>query len=412
MPTATPSATTPRAGASPVPVPATPADAIAIARDFADRLAPGARDRDAQGVLPHAELEELRATGLLTLPVPAVDGGPGAGGRTIATVFRILAAADPATTQVVQPHFSFVDQLARHGNPGQRALILGEVLRGARVGNALSERGGKHAYDFSTRLTRRPDGDYDLNGVKYYSTGALGSDWIGVFALGEGDDPVVAYIPAEAAGVTVGQDWSAFGQRATLSGTTTLEDVLVPAEFVVTGGVVQPDGVATTDGAYAQLLHGAIDAGIARGALEDGARFVRDHARPWPAAAVDRPADEVSVQELFGRLLTLVEAAELFIDHAGDLLDAADAEPTAENVARARLGVGKAKAFAGDAALQVATAVLDAGGSSATDRKHGLDRHWRNARTHTLHDPNRWKYIHAGRFLLSGDTPPAGDHSL
>jgi SfnB family sulfur acquisition oxidoreductase len=409
-PTAPP-ATTPRGDAPPVDYPATADEAIARARAFADRIRDTARDRDRDRVLPYADLEELRGTGLLALPVPAADGGPGASTRTIAAVFRILATGDPALTQVVQPHFSFVDTLARHGSPEQRELLLGEVLRGARFGNALSERGGKHAFDFTTTLTARGGGDHVLNGVKYYSTGALGADWIAVFAVDDAGEPVVAYIPGDTPGVSVGQDWSAFGQRATLSGTTTLDDVAVP-DLLVVRDVVEQDGVATTVGAYAQILHGAIDAGIARGALEDGARFIRDHARAWPAAGVERPRDEVHVQEQFGRLLTLIEAAEEYLGRAGDLMDAAVADPTPEAITAARLGVATAKAFAGDVALETATAVLDAGGSSATDEKYGLDRHWRNARTHTLHDPNRWKYIHAGRFLLDGVAPPASDHSI
>ena len=35
-----------------------------------------------------------------------------------------------------------------------------------------------------------------------------------------------------------------------------------------------------------------------------------------------------------------------------------------------------------------------------------LDRYWRNARTHTLHDPVRWKYFHVGNHALNGTAPP------
>ncbi len=411
MSTAPPSIPTARPDADAVAFPHDAAHTLATAHAFADRVRAGAAARDRARTLPRAELEELRATGLLALPVPRADGGPGASTRTIAAVFGALAAADPALTQVIQPHFSFVDTLARHGSALQRELVLGDVLRGARVGNALSERGGAHAFDFRTTLTRTPAGTLVLNGEKYYSTGALGADWVAVFALDEAGDPVVAYVRGTTPGLEVGQDWSAFGQRATLSGTTTLRDVAVPDELVVRDFVEQ-DGRATTVGAYAQILHGAIDAGIARGALDDGARFIRERARAWPAAGVERARDEVHVQERFGRLLTLVEAAEEYLGRAGDLMDAAAREPTEAHITAARLGVARAKAFAGDVALEVATDVLDAGGSSATDERHGLDRHWRNARTHTLHDPNRWKYIHSGRFLLDGVAPPATDHSL
>jgi len=34
-----------------------------------------------------------------------------------------------------------------------------------------------------------------------------------------------------------------------------------------------------------------------------------------------------------------------------------------------------------------------------------LDRHWRNARTHTLHDPVRWKYHAIGNYYLNHILP-------
>lgn len=412
MSTAPPQITTPRADAPPVAFPRTAEEALEAARAFAARLSAGAAERDRTRELPRAELRALADTGLLTLPVPASEGGPGASTRTIVDVFRILSAADPALTQVVQPHFSFTDTLARFGRPETRRIVLDDVLRGARVGNALSERGGKHAFDFRTKLTPRGDGTWLLSGRKYYSTGALYADWVAVMAFDEsGEELITAYVPGDTPGLSVGQDWTAFGQRATLSGTTELEDVVVPDELIIRY-LTEQDDVPTTVGAYAQILHGAIDAGIARGALEDGVAFARDRARPHPASGVARVADEVSVQERFGHLLTLVEAAEEYLGRAADLMDIAAADPNEETVAAARLTVGRAKAFAGDVALEVSTGILDAAGSSAADEKHGLDRHWRNARTHTLHDPNRWKYIHSGRHLLDGVVPPASDHTL
>ena len=37
--------------------------------------------------------------------------------------------------------------------------------------------------------------------------------------------------------------------------------------------------------------------------------------------------------------------------------------------------------------------------------EHGLDRHWRNARTHTLHDPVRWKRHAVGNYYLNDAAP-------
>jgi hypothetical protein len=48
-------------------------------------------------------------------------------------------------------------------------------------------------------------------------------------------------------------------------------------------------------------------------------------------------------------------------------------------------------------------------GSSATRSvlsTNNLDRHWRNAPTHTLHDPLRWNNFHVGNHVLNGIAPP------
>jgi alkylation response protein AidB-like acyl-CoA dehydrogenase len=45
-------------------------------------------------------------------------------------------------------------------------------------------------------------------------------------------------------------------------------------------------------------------------------------------------------------------------------------------------------------------------GTRSTLEEYNLNRHWRNARTHTLHDPVRWKYHAIGNFWLNGVHPP------
>lgn len=57
-------------------------------------------------------------------------------------------------------------------------------------------------------------------------------------------------------------------------------------------------------------------------------------------------------------------------------------------------------------ALAAGNLLFELAGSRATLREHNLDRHWRNARTHTLHDPVRWKYPAIGNYLLNGVLPP------
>jgi SfnB family sulfur acquisition oxidoreductase len=339
------------------------------------------------------------------LGIPREYGGGGARRETIAEVVRIISVADPSIGQIPQNHYQLVDAIVRFGDESQRRLFLGEVVGGARFGNAWSERGTKTVLDIATTLRATADGDYRLDGRKYYSTGALTARWVPVIAKDEQGEVVFAYVPRNADGVEILHDWTAFGQRATISGTTVLSDVRVRPEWVLRRAV-SPDRPSTFN-AFAQIIHAAVDVGIARAALEDAAQFLTTHSRPWFEAGVERAADEPHVVLRFGQLQTRLDAAEALLRRAGESLDAADREPTEDAITAARLAVAQAKAYGGEAALEISTDALDLLGASAADERHGLDRHWRNARTHTLHDANRFKYVHVGRYLLDGVAPPA-----
>jgi SfnB family sulfur acquisition oxidoreductase len=385
------------------------AEAIEVASEYAASIKSGAIERDRDWRLPYEELEQLGRTGLLALRVPREYGGPGVSNETVAEIFRIISAADPSIGQIPQNHTQFVDSIVRFGDQAQKRFFMAEFLRGARLGNALSERGTKTPVDFKTRLTTDLKGGFRLNGRKYYSTGALTAQWIPVFALDDSDSVVIAYVPRDAPGVEVQQDWSAFGQRATFSGTTILTDVRVPEAHVLRR-VLDPEQ-SNTHGAFGQLIHGAVDVGIARNALEDGIEFIRTRTRPWFESGLERVTDEQYVQYRIGKLATQLYAAEALLRRAGQLLDVADDELTHTTIAEGRLAVAEAKAFGGEASVEISSAIFELAGTAATDSKYDLDRHWRNSRTHTLHDANRFKYVHVGNYLLN-DVAPAADNPI
>ena len=80
--------------------------------------------------------------------------------------------------------------------------------------------------------------------------------------------------------------------------------------------------------------------------------------------------------------------------------------PTAETVAAAQLAVAEAKVLTTEIALSASNTLFELAGTRSTLAEHNLDRHWRNARTHTLHDPVRWKYAIVGNHALNGVNPP------
>ncbi len=383
-------------------------EAIAVARTFADELRPGAAERDRSGAVPHAELARLAQTGLLGITIPRAYGGADVTAATLAEVFRLLANGDPAIAQVPQNHFVFVDIVRGDGTAAQHRFFFEAILNGARFGNALSERDSKNVYALQTRVLRQPDGTYRLNGTKYYCTGALTATFVPVFALDDDGHLVAAYVDRHAPGVEIEEDWHAMGQRATVSGTTRLTDVVLTADRIVPH--YRRYAGPQVAGAFGQIIHAAIDVGIARNALEDAAAFVRTSSRAWFESGLETAAEEPLLIQQFGQLGVRLAAAEALLAQAGRALDAASADLNADSAAASSLAVASAKAFGGDVAVEIANALFALAGTRAADDRHNLHRHWRNARTHTLHDPNRWKYQHVGNFVLNGIRPP--NHGL
>ncbi|MFF9021198.1 SfnB family sulfur acquisition oxidoreductase [Streptomyces eurythermus] len=380
------------------------AEALAIAAELAEEFRAGASLRDAERRLPRHELDRLSASGLLAVTVPAGHGGADVRTGTLAEIFRLLASADGSIAQIPQSHFVYVNVIRRQGTPEQQRFFFAELLAGRRLGNAQSEAGTKHVQDIRTRLRRRPDGSYLLSGVKHYCTGALFAHWIPVLARAEDDTLHAAYVPRDAPGLTVVDDWDGMGQRTTASGTVHLADVTVPADRVLPHHLTFQG--PQLHGAFAQLLHAAIDAGIAAGALAEAAAFVRTKSRPWFESGVESAADDPLLIQRFGELGLRVRAAEALLREAARTVDAARDDLTDDSAAAASIAVAAAKVVAAQAAVEVSGALFEVAGTRAALRSLNLHRHWRDARTHTLHDPTRWKIQHIGRYVIDGTRPP------
>jgi SfnB family sulfur acquisition oxidoreductase len=385
-----------------------PAEALAAAREYAESIADGAVGRDRAGTVPVSELAAFDTSGLLGIMVPREHGGPELPASVLAEVIRTIAAVDPAIAQVPQGHFLLVDVLAVHGSDAQQRRLFADVLDGARIGNALAERGGQHAQDLKTRLHRDGTG-IRLDGRKYYCTGAITARWVGVSALDEADRLVLALVRCDAEGVKIDDDWNVMGQRATVSGTATFDNVPVDPELVIP--YQHAFEVPQQLGARAQLVHAAIQVGIAGGTLRDARDFVRDRARPFFEAVrggwTERAGDDPHTIYRFGRLATRVHAAEALLAWAASTLDEVTRQPSdADAAARGSVAVAQAKAFGSEVAAEVTTDLFALSGASAADERYDLSRHWRNARTHASHDPADWKYHHVGNYLLNNILPP------
>lgn len=394
----------------PVPRPAEPAhiistdaEAIAIAKRLAADFVKDAALRDRERIWPVKELDAFSQSGLWSINVPKAFGGPELSYATLARVIEIISAADPSIGQVAQNHLGVVAAIRTVSEPAQQALLFAEVLRGTRFGNAFSEFGSKRAVDFETRFVDAGD-HVVVNGQKFYASGALLAHLVPIVALDGEGRAWYAIAERDAPGLTVIDDWSSFGQRTTLSGTVLLDNVKVPKTHLVPG--YKGYEVPTADGAIFQIIQVAVDTGIAQAAIDETVSFVRTKSRAWVDSGVDNAWDDPYTIQAVGDLTLRLHAAQALLEKAGYAIDRAILEPNAESVAEAQILTAQAKILSTEIAIAATNKLFELAGTRSTLAEHGLDRHWRNARTHTLHDPVRWKYVILGKYFLNGEKPP------
>ncbi|MBB4569020.1 SfnB family sulfur acquisition oxidoreductase [Rhizobium leucaenae] len=378
-------------------------EALETARSLAAQFAQQASDRDINRVLPYEELEALSQSGLLGITTPSDYGGLDISNSVLAEIIAILAEADPSIAQIPQSHFYILEALRIDGSEEQKNFFFAKALAGDRFGNAFSELGTTTAGQYNTRLTSDGLG-YRLNGRKFYSTGVLFADWIAIFALNAQDDLTMSLVPRGSEGIQIIDDWDGFGQRTSGSGTTILHNVYVNADAVV----LHHKGFerATTIGSVGQIIHAGIDLGIARAAFAETVELVKTQARPWMDSGVERAADDPLTIARIGQIAIRIEAAAAMLERAGKKIDIAQINPTEDDVIEATLAVAAAKTLTTEIAIEASNTLFELAGSSATRIGLNLDRHWRNARTHTLHDPVRGKYHIVGNYHLNGMAPP------
>lgn len=378
-------------------------EALQAAHALAGVAREHAAKRDQQRKLPWSQLEAFTQSGLGSISIPREFGGPQVSYVTLAEVFAIISAADPALGQIPQNQVGILNLIQSTATHAQKEQLFSSVLQGWRIGNAGPERGSKNTLDLKARITT--DGDeFVINGQKFYSTGALFAHWIAVKALNEDGKQVIAFVRRGTPGLRVVDDWSGFGQRTTASGTVLLNDVRVDADLVVDNWRINES--PNIQGAVSQLIQAAIDLGIAREAIADTLSFVRERSRPWIDAKVERNSDDPYVIADIGKLSIELHAAQALLRKAGRVLDEVSAKPIdAQAAARASIAVAEAKVLSTELSLLASEKLFELAGSRASLAEFNLDRHWRNARVHTLHDPVRWKYHAIGAYRLNGTLP-------
>lgn len=371
-------------------------EALAIAEQLAARLRTDAAQRDRERQLPWQELDSIAASGLLALRVPKAWGGVGVSYVNLTRVIATVGAADPSIGQLFLSIVLACGLIEGAGTEDQQRLFFGKILQGYRWGNGHAEGGPMPAGTTQTRITREGD-HYRVNGAKAYSTGALFSHLISIGCVDENGESKTAVIDRHAPGLTILDDWDGFGQRITASGTLLLDNVRVDVSHVIDSETGKR--TANTYG-IPDLFHSALDLGIAREAFADTLHYVREHARPYGRTGVNRVDEDPYTLAIIGDIHTRIVAGEAVLERAAALFDRVTERHGNGPNAEVSAALAEAKILTTEAALLAANKLFQLGGASSTRLAHGYDRHWRNARTHTVHDPVAWKFNLIGKYQL------------
>lgn len=390
-------------------LPGTPEFAVLLAQ-----IAAGARDRDRDDENPFDQVAALKRAGFGALRLPESLGGAGLTVPQLFSTIIDVAAADPIVAHIFRAHFWFVEERLRTADDAASRRWLDRVLDGKIVGNAFSEKGGLAVGSlvFNTRLLPDGQGGYRLTGEKYYSTGTLFSDYLTVTATTDHDSVATVVVPADREGVGIVDDWDGFGQRRTGTGTTTFTDVAVAADEVLTDARYDAEPQPTVQFAFLQLFIHAVVAGILENVVEDGVALLESRERNFSHAVAERPVDDPLLQRQLGEVASTAYVARAAVLDAAAIIGAAtdsalDGVPDATLAQEAQLAVAKVKVHLDRVAPDAATRLLELGGASAASRTRNLDRHWRNIRTITLHNPVAYKARVVGENLLHGTPVPA-----
>lgn len=364
-----------------------------------------AATRDAAGGTAKRERDLIRASGLLRLSIPTALGGFGADWAATLGVVRRLAAADSSLAHLFAFHHLMLATLHFFAAPAQaREFLAATAQRNWFWGNALNPR------DARARL-EPTNGSYRLDGDKSFCSGASDSDMLIVSAIdGRTNALRIAAIPTTREGVQIHDDWDNMGQRQTDSGTVSFHNVVIAENELLTSPGPLGSPYASLRPCLAQLILINIYLGIARGALEQAKTYLHGA----PAEVRERVAGDPYVLRNFGELWAAVEAARALTDEAQIAFQKGfDAGPDTTPELRGAIAVtiAVAKVASSRASLDVGSRIFDLMGARATSAENRFDRFWRNARTHTLHDPIDQKLRELGSFAFEGRFPTPSFYS-
>jgi alkylation response protein AidB-like acyl-CoA dehydrogenase len=376
-------------------------------------IAAGAGERDHLRRAPHDEVNALKRAGFGVLRLPISEGGAGLRFTELVELVIELARADSNIAHIFRNHFGAVENAIAEPSSKTSRFVRQRSLEGETFGGGFSELGLAQAggTDFETTFVPS-DGHYLLNGTKFYSTGNLYADWLFVTGRLSDGRQASALLPVDRKGVELVDDWDGIGQRLTGSGTTRFTSVQVKSEELVASGDDVRVGTKYR-AVFAQLYLSAAIAGIMANIHDDALKLVKARSRNFYHGIADKPRNEPGVQELVGQISTNAWIAQTLVREAAQALEQSqDFErahgPTDEMRMAASLAAARVKIVVDELGPATASLLFEVGGGQTVREGLRYDRHWRNIKTLSAHNPRIYKLRVIGDHELNGTPLPIG----
>jgi acyl-CoA dehydrogenase len=341
------------------------------ARGFAQReLAPTAAQRDEEERYDRALFNRMGELGLTAIPYPEELGGAGLSYFAWVLACEEIAAADMGMAVSLSVHVLSQLCIYAYGTDEQRARLLPAMTAGTHLGAfALSEPGAGSDAAALSLAARRTDDGYALTGTKVWITNAGEADIYVVFATvdrSRGRDGITAFIVTrETPGFRVGSHERKMGIRGSSSAELAFDEALVP-ESNRLGAEGEGLTVALGSLASGRISIAAACTGLARAALEHAARYATQRTQ------FGRPiAEQEMIQAILADAAVAVDASRLLTWRAARLRDAGGSINAASS---------RAKMFASDTAMRVATDAVQVYGGAGYSRDNPVERFMRDAK--------------------------------
>ncbi|MGH3558268.1 MAG: acyl-CoA dehydrogenase family protein [Mycobacterium sp.] len=345
---------------------------------FADkRLAPYSLEWDASQHFPVEVLREAAQLGMAAIYCHDDVGGSALRRLDGVRIFEQLAIADPTTAAFLSIHNMCAWMIDTYGTAEQRkAWVPRLATMDAIASYCLTEPGaGSDAGALRTRAVK-DKGDYVLDGVKQFISGAGASDVYVVMARtgAEGPRGISAFIVENGSpGLSFGAHEQKMGWNAQPTAQVVLEGVRVPADAMLGGADGEGAGFS-----------------IAMNGLNGGRINIAACSLGGAQAAFDKAASYLSQREAFGAVLldeptirftladmaTALQASRMLLWRAATALDD-DADDKVELCAMA-------KRYVTDACYDVADKALQLHGGYGYLREYGLEKIVRDLRVHRI----------------------------